>query len=282
MQFLSVAEVAERLGVSRVKVREGAARGLTPFKRDNQNRLWLDISDLTGDVFGRAEGYVDQTALMNLNFDEIEELHEDVFSRSAEIDALSSIADRHADALDSAASQMEQDAGGKARLSELLERGEVSIHDDRWLTYPWGVNGGEPRMRSIKRLVRMDGSEENIPFKCDRIAVEPGDILYFNTWGGGWGNPLERDLELMLKDVNRGLVTVDGAKRYGVVVKSGAVDRAATSKLRKTMEGKRGQRELFSRGFSSIDELKSRCLKETGFEPPATPIFRGQYAKAAE
>lgn len=162
--------------------------------------------------------------------------------------------------------------------SELLERGEVSIHDDRWLTYPWGVNGGEPGMRSIKRLVRVDGSEENIPFKCDRIAVEPGDILYFNTWG----NPLERVSELMLKDVKRGLVTVDGAKRYGVVVKSGAVDRAATSKLRKTMEGKRGQPELFSRGFSSIDELKSRCLKETEFEPPATPIFRGQYAKAAE
>lgn len=122
MQFLSVAEVAARLGVSRVKVREGAARGLIPFKRDNQSRLWLDISDLTGDVFGRAEGNVDQTALMNLIFDEIEELHEDVFSRSAEIDALSSIADRHADALDSAASQMEQDAGGKARLSELLAR----------------------------------------------------------------------------------------------------------------------------------------------------------------
>ena len=23
-----------------------------------------------------------------------------------------------------------------------LEPGEISIHDDRWLTYPWGVNGG--------------------------------------------------------------------------------------------------------------------------------------------
>jgi N-methylhydantoinase B len=42
----------------------------------------------------------------------------------------------------------------------LLEPGEISIHDDRWLTYPWGVNGGEPGMRSTKRLVRKDGSED--------------------------------------------------------------------------------------------------------------------------
>jgi N-methylhydantoinase B len=31
-----------------------------------------------------------------------------------------------------------------------LEDGEISIHDDRWLTYPWGVNGGLPGMRSTK------------------------------------------------------------------------------------------------------------------------------------
>ena len=46
-----------------------------------------------------------------------------------------------------------------------LEPGEVSIHDDRWLTRPWGVLGGEPGERSEKLLVRADGSEE-------RAAVE--------------------------------------------------------------------------------------------------------------
>ncbi|MEP1765935.1 MAG: hydantoinase B/oxoprolinase family protein [Sulfitobacter sp.] len=184
---------------------------------------------------------------------------------------------------DSGGAGVHRGGNGITIAYEMLEAGEVSIHDDRWLTYPWAVNGGEPGMRSTKRLVRVDGSEENIPSKCDRIAVQPGDILYFNTWGGGgWGNPLERDPELVLKDVKRGLVTANGAKRYGVVVKSGKVDTAATTKLRKTMEGKRGEQELFNRGFSSIEELKGRCLKETGFEPPATPVFRGQLARAAE
>jgi N-methylhydantoinase B len=38
----------------------------------------------------------------------------------------------------------------------------------------------------------MDGPAEDIPSKCDRIHVEPGDVLHFNTWGGGgWGDPLK-------------------------------------------------------------------------------------------
>ena len=183
---------------------------------------------------------------------------------------------------DSGGAGLHRGGNGITIAYETLEKGEVSIHDDRWLTYPWGVNGGEPGMRSTKRLIRADGSEENIPSKCDRIAVEPGDMLYFNTWGGGgWGNPLERDPELVLTDVNRGLVTVEGAKRYGVVIKAGKVDKAATTRLRKSMEGKVSA-ELFNRGFTSIDELKARCLKETGFEAPLAPVFSNQLARAAE
>ena len=39
-----------------------------------------------------------------------------------------------------------------------LEPGEVSIHDDRWFTYPFGVNGGRPGARSRKLLRRVDGT----------------------------------------------------------------------------------------------------------------------------
>ncbi|MEP2732541.1 MAG: hypothetical protein ABJN03_20190 [Ascidiaceihabitans sp.] len=120
LQFLSVAEAADRLGMSRIKIRDAAARGLIPSQRDNENRLRLDISDVgKGDLSG---GKVDQAALMNLLFDEVEELSDDMHARLAEIDALRSIADRQADALDKAASQIEQDAADKARLSDLLER----------------------------------------------------------------------------------------------------------------------------------------------------------------
>lgn len=184
---------------------------------------------------------------------------------------------------DSGGAGLHRGGNGITIAYEMTEAGEISIHDDRWLTSPWGVNGGEPGMRSTKRLVRSDGREENIPSKCDRIEVQPGDILYFNTWGGGgWGDPLQRDAELVLLDVKRGLVTVDGARRYGVVVRSGAVDPKATDKLRAEMARNRGEIQLFDRGFTSIEELKTRCKAETGFDAPRAPVFRGAYARAAE
>ena len=76
-----------------------------------------------------------------------------------------------------------------------------------------------PGRRSEKILKRVDGSEEMMPSKCDRIAVNAGDILYFNTWGGGGcGDPLKRETERVEFDVRAGLVSAEGAKRYGVVM----------------------------------------------------------------
>ncbi|MCX7050317.1 MAG: hydantoinase B/oxoprolinase family protein [Proteobacteria bacterium] len=163
-----------------------------------------------------------------------------------------------------------------------LEPGEISIHDDRWLTYPWGANGGEPGARSRKLLQRADGTEALLPSKIDHVKVEAGDLLSADTWGGGgWGDPLERTTEQVEFDVAAGLVTIDGARRYGVVItKSGEVEAGATEALRAQMRAKRGPKKIFDRGFESIEELKARCKAETGFEPPRTPVFT-KWAKVA-
>jgi N-methylhydantoinase B len=155
-----------------------------------------------------------------------------------------------------------------------LESGEISIHDDRWLTYPWGVNGGLPGARSRKRLVRADGTEEILKSKVDHVKVAPGDLLLSDTWGGGGcGDPLERSLEQVKFDVDAGLVTVEGARRYGAVIADGRVDAAASAALRAAMAKERGSVQLFDRGFKSITELKERCLAETGIAPPGQPRF---------
>ena len=169
--------------------------------------------------------------------------------------------------------------GGNALCTtyRFLEPGEVSIHDDRWLTYPWGVNGGHPGARSTKTLVRSNGDTELLQSKCDRIKVEEDDVLYHVTWGGGgWGDPLTRPAERVAFDVDAGLVTRKGAKKnYGVVLsKDLKINNSATTKLRKEMAKARGKTKLFDKGFSSISELKKRCKAETGLEPPATPKFQ--------
>jgi N-methylhydantoinase B len=155
-----------------------------------------------------------------------------------------------------------------------LEDGQISIHDDRWLTYPWGVNGGLPGGRGSKVLVRVDGTQEQLPSKCDRIEVKEGDILYYNTWGGGGaGDPYDREPERVGKDVERGLVTAEGARRYGVVCDAaGVVDADATERLRSELRAARQEVPLFDFG-GTVDEIKRRCREETGLEPPAAPVF---------
>ena len=175
---------------------------------------------------------------------------------------------------DSGGAGLHRGGNGLSVAYRFLCDGEIGIHDERWLTYPWGVNGGETGMRSTKRLLRTDGSEEWLPAKIEGIKVKTGDLLYFNTWGGGgWGDPFARAPALVLEDVNRGLVSAEGARRYGVVISAGAVDEAATEGLRAELVAARGDDiPLFNYG-GTIDEIKARCEAETHLPAPQTPVF---------
>ena len=113
-----------------------------------------------------------------------------------------------------------------------------------------------------------------LPAKCEGIEVQEGDLLYFDTWGGGgWGDPYQRSAELVLADVERGLVSEAGAERYGVVIVDGQYDADATADLREKLTAERGDLEKFNRG-GTIEDLKTRCLAETGLEAPESPSFR--------
>ena len=122
--------------------------------------------------------------------------------------------------------------------------------------------------------MRSDGSGEWLPAKAEGIKVKEGDLLYFNTWGGGgWGDPYLRDPELVRADVERGLATPEGARRYGVVLASdGLVNLAETETLRRSLTEKRGEPEMFDFG-GSIEEIKARCKAETHLDPPQQPTF---------
>jgi N-methylhydantoinase B len=175
---------------------------------------------------------------------------------------------------DSGGAGLHRGGNGLSVAYRFLADGEIGIHDERWLTYPWGVLGGETGLRSTKRLVTTDGQEQWLPAKVEGIKVKEGDVLYFNTWGGGgWGDPYARDPELVRTDVARGLVTPDGARRYGVVITDNhSVDAAATAALRATLVAERDDIPLFNRG-GTIEELRSRCEAETHLSAPVSPTF---------
>jgi len=175
---------------------------------------------------------------------------------------------------DSGGAGLHRGGNGLSVAYRFLCDGEIGIHDERWLTFPWGVLGGETGMRSTKRLVRTDGSEEWLASKVEGIKVKEGDVLYFNTWGGGgWGDPYERDAELVAQDVERRLVSQEGAKRYGVVIADdGSVDTAATEALRAKLIAERDDKPLFNFG-GSVEELRERCEAETNLPAPVKPKF---------
>lgn len=172
--------------------------------------------------------------------------------------------------IDSGGAGLYRGGNGQRIHYRFLDEGEISLHDDRWLSKPFGVLGGEPGARSSKVLVH--GSKRKIlPSKVDHIKVSSGDLLEWVTWGGGgWGDPLKREPERILLEVQRRLISVEGAKRYGVVIKDLAVDFEATKALRQEMATIKKEPEIFNRG-GSWEELLEKCYSETGLPAPVSP-----------
>ena len=112
--------------------------------------------------------------------------------------------------------------------SQVLGRGM-----DRFRFQPWGLLGGKPGSQA-KTILNMGREDERDLGKIDVVDLGPNDtITVLTPGGGGYGNPFERDVEAVLWDVRRGLVTAETARRdYGVVITGGVVDRSATEALR--------------------------------------------------
>ena len=192
------------------------------------------------------------------------------------------VIERYETAADSGGAGLHRGGNGIHMTYRFLEPGVVAIHDDRWFVPPWGVNGGDPGARARKILEKADGTRIVVANKVEDIRVEAGDQLHYITWGGGgWGDPLERDPALVAREVREGLVTAEGARRYGVVLTAGGdVDAEATEALRADLRAHRNEPlPLFNFG-PDIETLRANCQAETGLAPPRQPIW--QRAVAAE
>lgn len=125
---------------------------------------------------------------------------------------------------------------------------EVGGCNDRAVIPPWGVFGGMPSLHGENKIIRSDGSETPIDRAGGEIA-RAGDILYFRApGGGGYGDPVDRDLDYLQHDLDIGLVSRESASRdYGAVVDevTGSVDRQATEANRATLKGKWKRDEIF-------------------------------------
>jgi N-methylhydantoinase B len=140
---------------------------------------------------------------------------------------------------------------GITKVYTFEEDGAITFQDDRAHTYPWGVEGGSHAATSEKLLRRADGTTEALPSKAENVAVAAGDKLVFRTaGGGGLGDPLDRDAELVATEVAQGLVSASQAESaYGVVLaEDGSVDADATEARRAELREDRDELEAFDYG----------------------------------
>jgi N-methylhydantoinase B len=89
--------------------------------------------------------------------------------------------------------------------------------------------------------LRQLGGDYRIPEAKTRFNTGGRDVI--NQWtenAGGFGDPLEREIERVLDDVLDGEVTVDTARRvYGVVIDGNRVDEEATQSERDGIRSRR-------------------------------------------
>jgi N-methylhydantoinase B len=133
--------------------------------------------------------------------------------------------------------------GGFALIREFDVQAEetLTIHGDREKFPPFGLAGGT-NAGGCTLVVNPGKPEERyVGMYATGIRLKKGDHIYYNTsGGGGFGNALERDPELVLRDVMDEWITLDCAKEwYGVVIKEVdaealdfQIDVEATKKLR--------------------------------------------------
>ena len=126
---------------------------------------------------------------------------------------------------------------------------------DRSILACWGVRGGKAG-RPFQVTIDPGGAEErDVDALADAEPVRAGQLIRIRTTGGGgWGDPLARTVEDVVRDVRWGKVSVRGARDdYGVVVtEAGAgpvADTAATDALRGELRSRRtGEEPFFDRG----------------------------------
>jgi len=106
----------------------------------------------------------------------------------------------------------------------------LGIQAGRYILPPEGLFGGKPGARAQFLINEVPGN----PFGLTQL--KPGDRVTIDAaGGGGYGNPLERDPEMVERDVLEGYVSLERAKEdYGVVIdpKTLKLDKEATKRLR--------------------------------------------------
>jgi len=94
--------------------------------------------------------------------------------------------------------------------------------DNAWFTAaytrsvvpPWGLKGGREGSPNYVKILRTDGTKERGSV-ISGATLNKNDVIRVMTGtGAGWGDPMERDLDLVREDLKNGFITEKQANEY--------------------------------------------------------------------
>ena len=121
------------------------------------------------------------------------------------------------------------------RISE--QEAVVQIRADRQQIQPYGLYGGQPG-KPGECFFDPYGESRRLTSKITMDCRQGDVVRWVLPGGGGWGDPLEREPERVLRDVRNQIISIESARTdYGVVIdaQSWRVDETATRELRAAM-----------------------------------------------
>ncbi len=148
---------------------------------------------------------------------------------------------------------LRQDSGGPGRrrgglglqreIRLLAPEAQLSVLSDKNVIPPYGVRHGWTGAPNRFTVLR-DGEEiepSPLPGKVTGFALRAGDVVIERTaGGGGYGDPLEREPQPVVRDVVFGYVSAATAEAvYGVALRDGTHDVEATAALRTELRAQR-------------------------------------------
>jgi N-methylhydantoinase B len=125
---------------------------------------------------------------------------------------------------------------GVIKQYEMLADCELNAGFDRQVCPPDGVLGGHGSVKNVVAILDEDGGRVELPSKITDYRVRQGQLISFETaGGGGYGDPGERDLEHVEADLRGGYITpgeqLEDAYRV-VLDEAGEIDASATADRR--------------------------------------------------
>lgn len=204
-------------------------------RRPRDNSFYIYLGGLIGGGWGATRRGDGQNATIAMNDGDTHN------GPSEQVEAkYPLLVERYALRPDSGGAGMHRGGLGTEQVVQARHDIRFNAQIDRVKCRPWGLFGGLPAAGNGVAIHRFERDEHTFPSgKAFNQVLHSGDAYILRSGGGGgYGSPLDRDLDALADDVRQGYVSSRVAERdYGAVFAADGVtlDPAATGRRRTEM-----------------------------------------------